>query len=86
MSTTTNRYRSKILGQTLDSQGRKGRWLAGQVGISESSISRLISGKQTVDEGVAKQIALILGSPFFVLFEYADTDISTAGQLQEAAA
>lgn len=74
MSDPQRRFRSKLLGQTLSGQGRKGRWLASQVGVSESSISRLISGKQTVNQAVAKQIALILGAPFFVLFESADGD------------
>jgi transcriptional regulator with XRE-family HTH domain len=75
-----------MLGEALAGQGRKGRWLAGQVGISESSISRLISGKQTVDEPVAKQIALILGTPFFVLFESVETDTMTVSALEASAA
>lgn len=80
MDGQNTRFRSKTLGETLNGQGRKGRWLASQVGVSESSISRLISGKQTVDEAVAKQIALILGVPFFVLFEscYRD-EVSPSG-------
>lgn len=74
MNESTRRFRSKTLDVTLSSQGRKGRWLASQVGVSESSISRLMSGKQTVDETVAQKIALILGVPFFVLFESASAD------------
>lgn len=72
-----------MLSETLVGQGRKGRWLASQVGVSESSISRLMSGKQTVDEGVAKQISLILGTPFFMLFEYAEADNSHASATME---
>ncbi len=71
MDELTRRMRSKNLGVTLAYQGRKGRWLASQVGVSESSISRLISGKQTTDERVARRISEILAVPIDVLFESA---------------
>lgn len=81
MNDQSRRFRSKNLGATLVSQGRKGRWLAAQVGVSESSISRLMSGKQTVEERTAQQIAVILGVPFFVLFESASADETSASEV-----
>jgi hypothetical protein len=83
MTAHDKRFRSKTLSETLRGQGRKGRWLASQVGLSDASISRLISGKQTVDETVAKRISLILGVPFFVLFE--TTDVVTMSRDEVAA-
>jgi transcriptional regulator with XRE-family HTH domain len=52
----------------LEKQGRKRRWLADQVGVSESLISHVLAGRHTVDRGQGERIAATLGVPFFVLF------------------
>lgn len=52
----------------LDEQGRKRRWLAERIGVSESSISHVLAGRDTVDREQGERIAGILGVPFFVLF------------------
>jgi transcriptional regulator with XRE-family HTH domain len=53
----------------LDEQGRKRRWLAERIGVSESLISKLLAGKHTIDQEQGERIASALGVPFFVLFE-----------------
>lgn len=65
----TERYSSENLGDVLRQQGRKARWLAGQIGVSESLISMVISGSRTLGREHAERVADILGEPFFVLFK-----------------
>jgi transcriptional regulator with XRE-family HTH domain len=63
------RYRSTNLAAVIKGQGRFQRWLAGQVGISESLISKVALGQRTLDRRRAERVAEVLGVPFFVLFE-----------------
>jgi hypothetical protein len=67
----TERYRATELGQVIDAQGRKRRWVADRVGISESYLSRIIAGEKTIDRARGERIGSLLGVPFFVLFEVA---------------
>jgi transcriptional regulator with XRE-family HTH domain len=63
----------------LEEQGRKRRWLADRIGVSESWISHVLAGRHTVDREQGERIAATLGVPFFVLFalrERSDSDPS----------
>jgi transcriptional regulator with XRE-family HTH domain len=60
---------TEALKAVLDEQGRKRRWLAERIGVSESSISHVLAGRDTVDREQGERVAGILGVPFFVLFE-----------------
>ena len=63
----------------LEEQGRKRRWLADRIGVSESWISHVLAGRHTVDRTQGERVAGILGVPFFVLFalrERSETDPS----------
>jgi transcriptional regulator with XRE-family HTH domain len=64
-----NRYTTRNLAETLDAQGRKARWLASEVGVSESLISKIGKGIRLADEPLAERIAKTLGVPFSMLFE-----------------
>jgi hypothetical protein len=68
----TGRYRATGLGKVLEEQGRKRRWLARRVGISEPYLSRIIAGDKTIDRARGERIGALLGVPFFLLFEFAD--------------
>jgi hypothetical protein len=65
------RYRATGLGEVIDEQGRKRRWLADRVGVSEAYLSMIISGMRTVDRSLGERIGALLGVPFFLLFELA---------------
>jgi transcriptional regulator with XRE-family HTH domain len=78
--TAAHRYiATSNLGAVLETQGRKMRWLADRIGVSESKISHVLAGRHTVDRDQGERIAGILGVPFSVLFELrerSDTDPS----------
>lgn len=65
------------LKNVLESQGRKKRWLADQVRLSESYLGRVIAGTRTISQGDAERIAATLGLPLFLLFEF--TAVSKKG-------
>jgi plasmid maintenance system antidote protein VapI len=62
------RYDASLLARYLHDQGRKQRWLAEQVGVHESLVSEWINGRRTLSELRAKQVARVLGVPFYLLF------------------
>lgn len=64
------RYRTTQLGAVLKAQGRRQDWLAAQLGLSQSQVSRIIAGTQTIDAERAKRTALLLGAPLFLLFDF----------------
>jgi transcriptional regulator with XRE-family HTH domain len=66
------RYNGRKLAGLMAAQGRTGKWLARQVGISEASISRLMHGKQSVDAVLAQRIAATLQVPLFLCFDVHD--------------
>jgi hypothetical protein len=68
----TNRYVATNLAAVLDGQGRMRSWLAGRVGVSESSVSKIVAGMRTVDRDLGEAIAAALDVPFFVLFALRD--------------
>jgi len=59
---------TEALGAVLEEQGRKRRWLAERIGVTESWLSHVLAGRHTVDRDQGERIAGILGVPFFVLF------------------
>lgn len=70
MDTATRpRMRATRLADVLKAQGRKRRWLAEQVGVSESFISRIVAGERMADAALAERIAAILGTPIFFVFD-----------------
>ena len=62
------RYVATNLAAVRDGQGRMRSWLAGRVGVSESSVSKIVAGTRTVDRDLGEAIAAALDVPFFVLF------------------
>lgn len=82
----TLRYKPTQLGPILDGQGRKRRWLAAQVGVSESLISKVIAGERTLAQTTAERIAVVLGLPLFLLFELDTESVSLARESVEVAA
>jgi lambda repressor-like predicted transcriptional regulator len=52
-------------------QGRNSRWIAKQLGLSESHFSRVLSGERWVAEHHARLVASLLGVDFFVLWKVA---------------
>lgn len=66
----TTRYTARQLGMVLDAQGRKKRWLAAQVGVHESLIGHMVTGRRSASEDLAKRISDTLGLPLFLLFEF----------------
>ena len=71
------------LATTLVTQGRKQRWLANQLGISDGQMSRVLSGEKTMPEELANKAASLLQVPFFLLFEL--TDVSNNVTMSSAA-
>ena len=71
-SPQTGRYRATGLSKVMEEQGRKRRWLARRVGISEPYLSRIIAGDKTIDRARGERIGALLGVPFFLLFEFAE--------------
>jgi hypothetical protein len=62
------RYVATNLAAVLDGQGRMRSWLASRVGVSESSVSKIVAGRRSVDRQLGEAIAAALDVPFFVLF------------------
>jgi transcriptional regulator with XRE-family HTH domain len=62
------RYDATLLAKVLRDQGRKQRWLAAEIGTNESLVSEWVNGRRTVSEHRARQVASVLGVPFYLLF------------------
>jgi transcriptional regulator with XRE-family HTH domain len=67
-ATGNRRYMATHLGDVLESQGRKQRWLAERIGVSGAYVSLIIAGERTVDRETGERIAALLDVPFFLLF------------------
>lgn len=65
-------FKANEIDRLLAEEGRKSRWLANQVGISESHLSRIVSGERRISESLAKRIAEAIGAPLFLAFELTD--------------
>ncbi len=68
----TKRYRAPLLAKILKSQGRHQRWLAAQIGVHESHLSRVISGEKTLTHEQAEKASWLLQVPLFLVFELVD--------------
>ena len=73
----TDRYTAGRLGDFLAAQGRSQRWLAGQVGVSESLLSHVRKGRKSLNRATAERVAGILGVPFAMLFDSLPCEDST---------
>ena len=62
------RYDSSRLFAMMDAQGRRDGWLAEQVGVSKSLVSRIRSGERFADERFAERAARVLQVPLRLLF------------------
>jgi transcriptional regulator with XRE-family HTH domain len=71
------RYEVSNLESVLHEQGRTQRWLADRVGVSESLISKLLTGKRTISRELGERIGAAIGVPFFVLFKLHERDDSS---------
>lgn len=63
-------FKANGLEEVLTAQGRKARWLAAKVGISESHLSRIVSGDRLASRTLAEKIAATLQIPLFLAFEF----------------
>lgn len=59
----------------LDAQGTKSRWLAEKVGISESHLSRIITGERRISKRLAERICDFARVDFHLAFELTDDRI-----------
>lgn len=58
----------------LDARGVKARWLADQLGVHESVVSRIRHGRRPVPSWFVERVPDVLGQPRDVLFpELSDT-------------
>lgn len=56
-------------------QGRKARWFADQVNVTQSHFSRVLHGHRDIGEAEAKLIASVLGCDFDLIWNVSrDTD------------
>lgn len=59
-------------------------WVARQIGVSKSLMSRIVSGEATISETNGKLIAALLGCDFFVLFDLQNgEDVAPNGTIEE---
>jgi len=69
MNRTPTRYNGQPIGAVLAAQGRRRDWLADQVGVSASTVTRWIKGDLSITHHHAELVAKALGVPFFVIAE-----------------
>lgn len=68
------------IGAVLTAQGRRKDWLASQVGVSASTVTRWISGEITISRPHAERVASVLGVPFFVVAKSRKSDEESRNQ------
>jgi transcriptional regulator with XRE-family HTH domain len=69
MEVTPTRFSGSKIGDVLSAQGRRRDWLAAQVGVSASTVTRWINGDIAISRAHAERVASVLGVPFFVIAE-----------------
>ncbi len=82
MNETTHFTGTKIKA-ILTAQGRRQDWLASQVGVATSTVSRWMSGELPIRKEHAEKVASALGVPFFLVVESRKSDNSS--RYEEAA-
>lgn len=73
----TQRLTATNLNEVIEAQGRRKRWLAEQVGVSESLIGKIALGQRTISAPLASKIALLLNEDvdrLFALYEQSETE------------
>lgn len=80
------RYDAALLAKFLRDSGRKQRWLAEQIGTHESLVSEWVNGRRTISERRARQVAAVLGVPFYLLFPVANASESDTEKPERSAA
>ncbi len=75
MNVTPDRFTGTNIGEILDAQGRRKGWLAAQVGVSASTVTRWINGEIAISRLHADRVALALGVPFFVIAESRKSEV-----------
>lgn len=78
------RYRATNLETVMTQQGRRGVWLAEQLGISRSRMTHIVKGRRMIDQDRAIRTAALLGVPFSLLFVLSD-DGGSPSNVGEAA-
>ena len=69
MNEITDRFTGSKIKIVLLEQGRRQDWLANQVGVSQSTVTRWLKGDLAIRQMHALKIAQTLGVPFDLLFE-----------------
>lgn len=64
------------LRRVIDGQGRRLDWLARSIGVSPPQIGRIVSGKATVSEARARELAELLDGEIDLLFVVAEGSVS----------
>lgn len=59
----TPRYSNEKLFRFIDGQGRRYDWLAEQLGVDQSYVSKLKSGDRRVTEQIARELSKLIGIP-----------------------
>lgn len=83
MKEITNRFTGTKVKTVLTEQGRRQDWLANQIGVSQSTVTRWLKGDMTIGQEHANAISSLLGIPFSLLFESRERD--SVSREQEAA-
>lgn len=66
----TPRYTGTKIKDVLAAQGRRQDWLAGQVGVSGSTVTRWLKGDLSISHEHAEKVARALGVPLFLVVEF----------------
>jgi transcriptional regulator with XRE-family HTH domain len=77
------RFRATNLELTMKQQGRRGDWLAREIGYTPSYVSHVMKGRRFMDHADAVKVSELLGVPFSVLFvlsDGTDSDTDVAGE------
>jgi transcriptional regulator with XRE-family HTH domain len=69
--------RTHCVGEVLEGRGVSQRWLANQLGVSDSYLSRLLSGDKTWSEAFKTEVARLIMVPRAVLFFELDSDLES---------
>ena len=70
MNRTPHGLDADTLSRILEEQGRRQDWLAKQVGVSPSNVTRWCNGTLPIGEEYLDKIALALDIPLFLLAEF----------------
>ena len=69
-----NQMSSQLIKERLDKLGKTQRWLAERLGITESAISRYISGKTMPKRSIQEELINIIGAQYKILDDIIEID------------